>query len=249
MKLREPVDFGVEQLGPCRVESPAKCAEFVSEQERVLYDVYLSGLKKYQEQEKEFPAFELAGPRRMIYFDPSKAKAAIVSCGGLCPGINDVIRSLVMCLRYRYGVRNILGIRYGYQGLIPRYGHEVVELDPEQVSHIHEDGGSVLSSSRGQQDVGEMVDALERMNVSVLFCIGGDGTLQGAQAMVQEIARRGLKLAVVGLPKTIDNDLCYIEKTFGFETAFTVGIDAIRSAHLEAAGAPNGSGMVKLMGR
>ena len=249
MRLREAVDFDVEELGPCRVKTPVQSTEFVSDQEGVLYEILLSQVKESMEQGRELPAFQLAGPRQMIYFDPSKAKAAIVSCGGLCPGINDVIRSLVMCLRYRYGVRNILGIRYGYQGLIPSYGHEVLELTPELVVRIHEDGGSFLSSSRGQQDVGEMVDALERMNVNMLFCIGGDGTLQGAQAIVEEISRRKLKMAVIGLPKTIDNDICYIDKTFGFETAFTVGIDSVRSAHLEATGAPNGIGLVKLMGR
>ena len=249
MRLREAVDFDVEELGPCRVKTPVQSTEFVSDQEGVLYEILLSQVKESMEQGRELPAFQLAGPRQMIYFDPSKAKAAIVSCGGLCPGINDVIRSLVMCLRYRYGVRNILGIRYGYQGLIPSYGHEVLELTPELVVRIHEDGGSFLSSSRGQQDVGEMVDALERMNVNMLFCIGGDGTLQGAQAIVEEIARRKLKMAVIGLPKTIDNDICYIDKTFGFETAFTIGIDSVRSAHVEATGAPNGIGLVKTMGR
>jgi 6-phosphofructokinase 1 len=249
VRLREAVDFDVEELGPCRVKTPVQSTEFVSDQEGVLYEILLSQVKESMEQGRELPAFQLAGPRQMIYFDPSKAKAAIVSCGGLCPGINDVIRSLVMCLRYRYGVRNILGIRYGYQGLIPSYGHEVLELTPELVVRIHEDGGSFLSSSRGQQDVGEMVDALERMNVNMLFCIGGDGTLQGAQAIVEEILRRKLKMAVIGLPKTIDNDICYIDKTFGFETAFTIGIDSVRSAHVEATGAPNGIGLVKTMGR
>jgi len=243
------MDFGIQQLGPCGVPSPVRTTEFVSDQERILYNVFMTAVKGYQEMGEELPGFEQAGPRQTIYFDPSKVKAAIVSCGGLCPGINDVIRSLVMCLHYRYGVGNILGIRYGYQGLIPRYGHEVLELTPEMVVDIHEDGGSFLSSSRGQQDTGEMVDALERMNVNLLFCIGGDGTLRGAQALVDEIAARRLKIAVVGVPKTIDNDMCFIDKTFGFETAFTVGIDAIRSAHLEALGAPNGIGLVKIMGR
>ncbi|MEE8385729.1 MAG: ATP-dependent 6-phosphofructokinase [Dehalococcoidia bacterium] len=243
------MDFSIEQLGPCRVPSPLKVSEFVSDRERILYNVFLETVEGYHERGEDLPSFERAGPRRTIYFDPSKVKAAIVSCGGLCPGINDVIRSLVMCLHYRYGARNVLGIRYGFQGLIPGYGHELLELTPKRVSHIHEEGGSILSSSRGQQDVGEMLDALERMNVNVLFCIGGDGTLRGAQAIADEIAGRGLKIAIVALPKTIDNDMCYVEKTFGFETAFTVGIDAIRSAHLEALGAPNGIGLVKIMGR
>lgn len=249
MNLRKPMDFTIEQLGPCRVPSPVTATEFVSDEERILYNVFVAAVEEYRERGEPLPSFEQAGPRRMIYFDPSKVKAAIVSCGGLCPGINDVIRSLVMCLHYRYGADNVLGIRYGYQGLIPRYGHDVLELTPQMVVDIHEDGGSFLSCSRGQQDTGEMVDALERMNVNMLFCIGGDGTLRGAQAIADEIAARGLKIAAVGVPKTVDNDLCFIEKTFGFETAFTVGIDAIRSAHLEALGAPNGIGLVKIMGR
>ena len=249
MTLLDPVDFTVSQLGPCRIKSPVYASDYISDDERVLYNVFLQGVRGYQERGMDPPSFEMAGPREQIYFDPSKVKAAIVTCGGLCPGINDVIRALVMCLHYRYGVHNILGIRYGYQGLVPAYGHDVVELSPNLVARIHEHGGSFLSSSRGQQDVGEMVDALERMNVNILFCIGGDGTLRGGHAIHEEITARGLKISVIGLPKTIDNDMCYIEKTFGYETAFTVGIGAIRSAHLEAQGAPNGIGLVKLMGR
>jgi len=242
-------DFTIESLGPCHVPSTVRTDDFIPDGERILHDVCLDRVSDQLARGEEPRSFERAGPRKEIYFDPTKTKAAIVSCGGLCPGINDVIRSLVMCLHYRYGVRNIIGIRYGYQGLIPRYGHDVLELSPPVVERIHEEGGSFLSSSRGQQDTGEMVDALERMNCSILFCIGGDGTLRGAQAIAEEILARHLKIAVVGLPKTIDNDMCYIEKTFGFETAFTVAVAAIRSAHLEAKGAPNGIGLVKLMGR
>jgi 6-phosphofructokinase 1 len=249
MSLIEPVDFTILQLGACRIDSPVHTTEFVSDDERVLYNVFRQGVRPYLERGEELPGFEMAGPRRLIYFDPSKVKAAIISCGGLCPGINDVIRALVMCLHYRYGVRNILGIRYGYQGLVPSYGHDVWELDPKMVAHIHTSGGSFLSSSRGEQDIGVMVDALERMNINILFCIGGDGTLRGAHRIHEEITSRRLKISVIGLPKTIDNDMCYIEKTFGYETAFSVGIDAIRSAHSEAEGAPNGIGLVKLMGR
>ncbi|RMF80465.1 MAG: ATP-dependent 6-phosphofructokinase [Nitrospirae bacterium] len=247
--MLEPVDFTIPTLGRCTIPSPVRTDEFTPEEERVLYDVRLSGIRRCREGDREPPAFECAGPRARIYFEPAKTKAAIVTCGGLCPGINDVIRSLVMCLHYRYGVTNVIGFRYGYQGLVPDYGHEVVELTPAVVERIHEEGGSFLASSRGHQDVAVMVDTLERLNVNILFCIGGDGTLRGAHAIAEEIGRRGLKIAVVGLPKTIDNDMCYIEKTFGFETAFTVAVEAIRSAHLEAKGAPNGIGLVKLMGR
>ncbi len=197
----------------------------------------------------EPPGFEIAGPRRQIYFDPSKLKAGIVTCGGLCPGLNDAIRAIVLSLFHHYGVRTVFGFRYGYEGLAPRYGHPPLELTPASVHDIHEKGGTILGSSRGPQDVGEMVDTLERMNVSLLFTIGGDGTLRGAQAMAEEIARRNLKIAVIGIPKTIDNDIRYVEQSFGFDTAVTETRTAIYSAKSEADGARNGIGLVKLMGR
>ena len=195
------------------------------------------------------PTFELAGPRETIYFDPHKLKCGIVTCGGLCPGINDVIRALVCELMERYGVPTVYGFRFGFRGLSPRYTHPPLELDPEFVDDIDEKGGTILGSSRGPQDISEVVDTLDRMNIGILFTIGGDGTSRGAQAIVQEIGRRGLKIAVVGIPKTIDNDLSYIERTFGFETAVSEARQAIYSAHIEAKGAFHGVGLVRLMGR
>jgi 6-phosphofructokinase 1 len=192
---------------------------------------------------------EVAGPRDKIFFDPSKTKAAIVTCGGLCPGINDVIRALVMELYHRYGVRNIVGIRYGFQGLIPAYGHPIMELTPDLVKDIHTMGGSILSSSRGRQDIGEMVNALKRMNCDLLFCVGGDGTMRGTECITEEITRRGLNIGIIGIPKTIDNDLNLIQKTFGFDTAISEAVKVIQCAHVEAKGAPNGIGLVKIMGR
>lgn len=198
---------------------------------------------------KELLAFEKAGPREKIYFDPLKIKTAVVTCGGLCPGINNVIRSLVMELYYRYGVKTIYGMRYGFMGFIPKYGYEPYMLTPDLVHDIHSMGGSMLSSSRGRQDIGEIVDCLERKDISILFTIGGDGTLRGAQAIYKEIEKRGLHISVIGVPKTIDNDISYVEKTFGLETAFSIAGIAIKSAHTEAVGAPNGIGLVKVMGR
>ncbi|MCL4148730.1 UNVERIFIED_CONTAM: hypothetical protein GTU68_020896 [Idotea baltica] len=192
---------------------------------------------------------EKAGPRENIYFDPSKTTVAIVTCGGLCPGINNVIRSLVMTLNYRYGVEKILGVRYGYQGFIPEFGHPFIDLTPELVSDIHQFGGTILGSSRGDQDVPMIVDCLERHGVNILFTIGGDGTLHGAREIHEEIERRGLKISVAGIPKTIDNDINHIEKTFGFETSFSIASPIIRDAHNEAKGAYNGISIVKLMGR
>jgi 6-phosphofructokinase 1 len=176
-------------------------------------------------------------------------KAAIVTCGGLCPGINNVIRTLVFEMHYRYGVRTTYGIRYGYRGFIPKYGHEPLPLTPESVAEIHERGGSVLSSSRGSQDTTEVVDFLQRRGISLLFTIGGDGTLRGAHEIYKEVKKRKLPISVIGIPKTIDNDISFVERTFGLETAFSVAAESIRSAHTEAIGAPYGIGIVKVMGR
>ncbi len=197
----------------------------------------------------ELPAFEMAGPRQKIFFDPSKIGAAIVTCGGLCPGINNVIRALVMELHYRYGVKTVYGVRYGYRGFIPRYGFEPMVLTPERVNDIHEKGGSILSSSRGEQDSGEIVDWLVKMKVSLLFAIGGDGTLRGADDIARIVKKRRLPIAIIGIPKTVDNDIAFVERTFGLETAFSAAAEAIRSAHTEAVGAPAGIGIVKVMGR
>jgi 6-phosphofructokinase 1 len=145
--------------------------------------------------------FEEAGPRKMVYFDPPKTKCAIVTCGGLCPGINDVIRAIVMSAHHNYHVSGTFGIRYGLQGFIPRFKHDVMELTPESVSEIHEFGGTVLSSSRGPQPPEEIVDALERMNISILIRSGGDGTMKAADIVTQEILRRGLKIAWSASPR------------------------------------------------
>lgn len=197
----------------------------------------------------QIPGFEPAGPRRKIFFDPSKTRAGIVTCGGLCPGFNDVIRALVMELHFLYGVRRIHGFCNGYQGFIPKYKRPVIELTPQTVSQINEHGGTILGTSRGEQDPVEMVDCLERMGINVLFVIGGDGTLRGAQAIAREVGSRAAKIAVVGIPKTIDNDIMFIDQSFGFQTAFSVAADVIQTAHAEAKASPNGIGLVKLMGR
>jgi 6-phosphofructokinase 1 len=194
-------------------------------------------------------SFEKAGPKENIFFEPAKTKVAIVTCGGLCPGVNNVIRSLVNQLYYRYGINRILGIKYGYQGLVSKYNHPVVELTPSMVRGIHLLGGTILGTSRGNQNISEMVDTLEILNINVLFCIGGDGTLKGAHAIFEEIEKRNLRISVAGIPKTIDNDIDLIQKSFGFETAFSIANDIIRNAHNEAHGANNGIALVKLMGR
>jgi len=167
----------------------------------------------------------------------------------MSPGINNVIRAVVMGLYYRYGVREIAGIRYGFQGLVPKYGHEPVTLTPDMVKDIHSLGGSILSSSRGSQDIATMVDTLCEMNVNIFFCVGGDGTMRAAGRITEEIRKRNIKMGVIGIPKTIDNDLNLIDKTFGFDTAISIVVNAIKCAHVEAKGAPMGIGLVKIMGR
>jgi 6-phosphofructokinase 1 len=194
-------------------------------------------------------SFEEAGPREMIYFEPAKTTVCIVTCGGLCPGLNDIIRGIVNQCYHQYGITKVYGFRYGYEGLVQRYGHTPVMLRPESVAQAHNFGGTMLGSSRGQQDIGEMVDTLEDMNVDILFVIGGDGTLRGASALAKEVEARGLKKSIVGIPKTIDNDIMYLDKSFGFETAFAEAVRAVKCAYTESTGAVNGVGLVKLMGR
>lgn len=222
---------------------------FVTDADRVVFDTSLSSLEKAAGEGRTPYCLVKAGPRKDIFFQPSYTTAAIVTCGGLCPGINNVIRSLVMGLYYFYGVKRIIGIPYGFQGLSPDNPHPYHELSPEKVRDIHQFGGTILGSSRGAQEVSDMVDTLVGLGVNMLFTIGGDGTLKGAEAIGKEIGRRGHHISVVGIPKTIDNDIDLIDKTFGFETAFSVASEIIRDAHNEARGAFNGIAIVKLMGR
>ena len=245
----QDLDLTISTLGEAHIPSPMTQVQFVSDEDDVLYHSKRKETEALVEEGKRPPAFEMAGPREKIYFDPSKVKCGIVTCGGLCPGLNDVIRAIVMGLFYHYGVKTVFGFRYGYEGLGYRYGHTPLELDPEMVDDIHKEGGTILGTSRGPQDISEMVDTLERMNLGLLFTIGGDGTLRGARAISEEIGRRGLKIGVIGIPKTIDNDISYVEASFGFETAVAESRTAIFSAHTEATGARNGIGLVKLMGR
>ncbi|HLZ19083.1 MAG TPA: ATP-dependent 6-phosphofructokinase [Smithellaceae bacterium] len=242
-------DFSIASLGDCRIDSPLNISHFISDEDRILFNTRLDNYDKFKDTQGRPLSVESAGPRKIIYFDPARTKAAIVTCGGLCPGINDVIRSVTMTLYYRYGVTDILGIRYGLRGLNPLFGHEPVELTPDFVKDITHIGGSILSTSRGPQDAGVMVDYLQRMNINILFFVGGDGTMRAAEKLAAEITARGLKIGVIGIPKTIDNDLNLIEKSFGFDTAIEKTVQAVRSAHVEAKGALNGIGLVKIMGR
>jgi 6-phosphofructokinase 1 len=247
--MPQELDFRVPSLGECTIPSPLRGIRFVQESERVLYDSDLGRIKATLAAGNEPWSFEGGGPRGRIFFEPSTLSCGIVTCGGLCPGLNDVIRATVMSLHYHYGVRTIYGFRFGYEGLCGTYRHEPIPLSPDVVVDIHERGGTILGSSRGQQDVGEMVDTLARLNIGMLFAIGGDGTLRGALAIDAEARRRGLRLSVIGIPKTIDNDVSFVQKTFGFETAVAEAKRATAAAHVEAVAARNGVGLVKLMGR
>jgi 6-phosphofructokinase 1 len=251
----EARDLRIKILGPCRIDSPVAARlggaalHAVGNADRVLLDDRLSRTVRDAGEVGGIPAFELAGPRNKIFFDPARLRCGIVTCGGLCPGINNVVRGLVLELTHAYGVREILGFRYGFEGLVARHGHQPVRLGPDEVSEIHHKGGTVLGTSRGSHDPREMVDTLVAEEIGALFVIGGDGTLRGAAKIVEEIERRGLAIAVIGIPKTIDNDIHFIDRSFGFESAFSAAVEAIRGAHVEATGARNGIGLVKLMGR
>jgi 6-phosphofructokinase 1 len=193
--------------------------------------------------------FELAGPRAKLFFDAKQTRAGIVTCGGLCPGLNNVIRSLFLELHYGYGVAEVLGFRGGYAGLDPKCGVEPVTITPPFVDHIHQHGGTVLGTSRGPVDVSRVVDNLIALNVNILFTVGGDGTQRGANDLYQEARQRGHPLSVVGVPKTIDNDVGFVSRTFGFFSAVEEAKRVLDCAHTEACSVLGGIGLVKLMGR
>ena len=193
--------------------------------------------------------FELAGPRAKLFFDPKKTHAGIVTCGGLCPGLNNVIRSLFLELYYGYGVRDVLGFRGGYCGLDPKCVLDPITITPQLVDGIHQKGGTILGSSRGPVNVARAVDNLIERGVNVLFTVGGDGTQRGANDFYQEARRRGHALSVVGVPKTIDNDVGFVSRTFGFFSAIEEAARVLDCAHTEACSVPGGIGLVKLMGR
>jgi 6-phosphofructokinase 1 len=245
----EDLDFTIARLGECRIPSPMSGVRFTPDDERVLYHSRLGEMNAWLDRRVPPPAMESAGPRKMLFFDPARLACGIVTCGGLCPGLNDVIRAVVLSLHHHYGVGKIYGFRFGYEGLVRRIGHEPEELTPESVRRIQQSGGSILGSSRGPQDPAEMVGYLKDLGVGVLFTIGGDGTLRGARAISEVAAQRSLALSVIGVPKTIDNDISFVQRTFGFETAVTEARRATYTANTEAESARYGIGLVKVMGR
>jgi len=250
-------DFAIARLGDVAVPSPVTLstvtgdyiANYTEDDECILYDINFSSSRASLTCEKN-QLIEKAGPRPMIHFDPAETHAGIVTCGGLSPGLNDVIRAIVMCLAYDYGVSHITGFRFGYRGLLPGVGDEPMPLSPQVVKDIHKMGGTILGASRGYGErTGEIVDTLVARQVNILFAIGGDGTQRGALELCRVIKERGLDIAVIGIPKTIDNDLSFVQQSFGFQTSVSRAVDAVRAAHVEAYDAVNGIGLVKVMGR
>jgi 6-phosphofructokinase 1 len=251
MKLPNPAELCIATLGPPRFPSPfaAQRRGTVDEARRVLVGALLPDHIEWAARGEAPPSFEPAGPRERVFFDGAVTTCGLLTAGGLCPGLNDVIRAAVMTLWQGYGGRRILGFRYGYAGVSSNSPVAPIELTPASVEHIHEQGGTLLGSSRGPQEVADMVRTLLRQRVDILIVVGGDGTLSGAQALVEEIHRQNLPIAVIGVPKTIDNDLFWVSKSFGFSTAVEEADRILRSAHAEARGAWNGVCLVKLMGR
>ena len=235
--------MNITTLGEARFPSPLPY--HVSDEARVLFKVIVHPDTPPEDE----LLFELAGPRERLFFDPKKTRAGIVTCGGLCPGLNNVIRSLVLELHHGYGVHEILGFMNGYQGLDPWRGSEPVPLTPRYVEDIHKEGGTVLNTSRGPVDVSVAVDNLIRRKINILFVVGGDGTQRGGEAIYQEARRRGHALAVVGVPKTIDNDVAFVSRTFGYLTAIEETKRTLNCAHTEAHSVHNGIALVKVMGR
>jgi len=244
-------DLEIETLGPCKIDSPliSLGSHFVEDDERIAVYSHSANLEACEASGASQPMFERAGPRRKLHFDPKKLNCGVVTCGGLCPGLNDVIRTITLGLTVQYGVENVFGFRYGYMGLSSNAPKKPMRLTPEVVNDIHLKGGDILSSSRGHQDLDDMIDTLDKMRIGLLFTIGGDGTLRGAQELVKAIKRRNLEISVIGIPKTIDNDISGIEQSFGFSTAVEAARLAVNGGHEEARGAWNGVGLVKLMGR
>ena len=251
--MLKPEDLAVKSLGQCQHVSPLNLASashpqanyFVSDSDRVRLDV----VWRPESAETTPPSLEIAGPRQHIFFRPDETTAAIVTCGGLSPGLNNVIRSVFYELFENYGVQRVLGIRNGYLGLNPESGLEPIALTKEFVEPIDKLGGTVLGSSRGGQSPAVMADFLQGRGIDILFCVGGDGTQRGAHALSQELQSRGASVAVVGIPKTIDNDIAFVRLAFGYATALEKAAEVIQGAHVEARGAVNGIGLVKLMGR
>jgi 6-phosphofructokinase 1 len=235
--------MNIAVLGATRYPSPLK--RWVDDSERIPATI----VRTVDARPADGLLFELAGARKNLFFNPPETRAGIVTCGGLCPGLNDVIRSLFFEMHHAYGVKEVFGFRWGYQGLDPEHGAEPLVLTPAIVDGIHLQAGTILGTSRGPVDTARAVDNLIRRRVNILFAIGGDGTQRGAKALFEEAQRRGQALCVVGIPKTIDGDIPFVAHSFGFLTAVEEAVKVLQRAHTEARSVQNGISLVKLMGR
>jgi 6-phosphofructokinase 1 len=235
--------MNIAVLGATRYPSPLK--RWVSDSERLPATI----VRTVDARSADGLLFELAGARENLFFNPPETRAGIVTCGGLCPGLNDVIRSLFFEMHHAYGVKEVLGFRWGYQGLDPEHGAEPLVLTHELVDRIHLQAGTILGTSRGPVDKNCAVENLIRRRVNILFAIGGDGTQRGARELFEEARRRGHALSVVGIPKTIDSDIPFVAHSFGFLTAVQEAAKVLQLAHTEARSVKNGIALVKLMGR
>src|ERR1700751_330735 len=235
--------MNIASLGEARFPSPV--GHSVSDQLRIPADI----VRDPAASKRDEVLFELAGPRAKLFFDPAKTRAGIVTCGGLCPGLNNVIRALFFELHHTYGVAEVLGFRGGYQGLDPARSPEPAVLTPAFVDRIQHHGGTILGTSRGPVDMAAAVDNLIRREVHILFTVGGDGTQRGGNELLQQSKQRGPALSVVGIPKTIDNDVAFVASTFGYLTAVEEAVKVLDCAHTEARSVHNGLALVKLMGR
>lgn len=249
--LEELKDLSIDSVGEAKIDSPLGLNDnaYVEDDNKILAYSQTSRIDEILKNSQSIPAFEKCGPRKKIFFNPAKTTCGIVTCGGLCPGLNDVIRSLTLALSWQYNVKKILGFQYGYEGMSSNKRSEPLELTPLTVDDIHHKGGTILGTSRGPQDVKDMVDNLIKYKVDILFAIGGDGTFNGAHEIYEEIARRRQSIAIVGIPKTIDNDIYCSMISFGFNTAVEEAASVIRDVHEEAHSAWNGIGLLKIMGR
>jgi 6-phosphofructokinase 1 len=239
----EELSMNSPVLGAAQFPSPLNC--WINESERVPATIVRT--VDAQQPEDEL-LFELAGARKNLFFQPPETRAGIVTCGGLCPGLNDVVRSLFFELHHGYGIKDVFGFRWGYQGLDPDAVEPLV-LTHEVVDGIHLQAGTILGTSRGPVDIGRAVENLIRRRINIVFTIGGDGTQRGAKKLFEEAQRRGYALSVVGVPKTIDNDIPFVARSFGFLTAVEEATKVLQRAHTEARCVQNGIALVKLMGR
>jgi len=249
--MTEKETIPISHLGPCEVQSPLRRDARTAVEETFVNDSTFVRLPLEIDAAAPGAArlFEKAGPREKVFFDPARTKAAIVTCGGLCPGMNNVIRSVYLQLHYHYGASAVLGIRHGYSGFAPQCAAPPIWLNTEMVNDIHQRGGTLLGSSRGPVSPDIIVDFLEQRGINILFAVGGDGTQRGAHAIAEEAKRRDLKISIIGIPKTIDDDVMYVNRSFGYFTAISRAKDIIDSAHVEAHCALNGIAIVKVMGR